>query len=45
MDRASIVLAALKALADEQAIGVEIVAHARQRYGKTAVETVAPWQM
>jgi pyruvate dehydrogenase E1 component len=45
VDRASIVLAALKALADEQEIDADIVAQARQRYGKTVTEGVAPWRI
>ncbi|WP_322061042.1 alpha-ketoglutarate dehydrogenase [Paraburkholderia sp. J63] len=44
VDRASIVLAALKALADEQAVDASLVAQARQRYAKAAGDAVAPWR-
>jgi pyruvate dehydrogenase E1 component len=44
VDRGSIVIAALKALADEKTIDTSIVAQARQRYGKNAGDAVAPWQ-
>jgi pyruvate dehydrogenase E1 component len=44
VDRASIVLAALKALADERTIDAGIVKEARQRYRKEAGDTAAPWQ-
>jgi pyruvate dehydrogenase E1 component len=44
VDRASIVLAALKALADERTIDAGIVREARQRYRKEAGDTAAPWQ-
>ena len=41
VDRASIVIAALKALADEGAVDVAVVKRARERYGKVLVD--APW--
>ena len=41
VDRASIVIAALKALADEGAVDVAVVKSARERYGKVVVD--APW--
>jgi len=44
VDRASIVLAALKALADEQVVDANLVAQARQRYAKAAGDAVAPWR-
>ncbi|ABE36930.1 pyruvate dehydrogenase (acetyl-transferring), homodimeric type [Paraburkholderia xenovorans LB400] len=44
VDRASIVIAALKALADEAVLDAMTVAHARQRYGKSADDAIAPWQ-
>jgi pyruvate dehydrogenase E1 component len=44
VDRASIVLAALKALADEQVVDAAIVQQARQRYGKQVGDAIAPWQ-
>ncbi|WP_118179946.1 alpha-ketoglutarate dehydrogenase [Paraburkholderia phosphatilytica] len=43
VDRASIVIAALKALADDREIDAAIVAAARERYGKTAHTDDAPW--
>jgi pyruvate dehydrogenase E1 component len=42
VDRASIVIAALKALADDGALDTAIVARARERYGKR--EADAPWR-
>ncbi|MDR5753971.1 MULTISPECIES: alpha-ketoglutarate dehydrogenase [unclassified Caballeronia] len=42
VDRASIVIAALKALADDGAIDAALVASARERYGKGP--SGAPWQ-
>ncbi|CDY79312.1 Pyruvate dehydrogenase E1 component [Caballeronia glathei] len=44
VDRRSIVLAALKALADEGAIDAQVVGLARERYGKGQVQAGAPWQ-
>jgi pyruvate dehydrogenase E1 component len=44
VDRASIVLAALKGLADERMLDAGLVAQARQRYGKRVGDAVAPWQ-
>lgn len=41
VDRASIVIAALKALADEGVVDVAVVKSARERYGKVLVD--APW--
>jgi pyruvate dehydrogenase E1 component len=45
VDRASIVVAALKALADENTLDMSIVAQARKRYAKGTVgDAIAPWQ-
>ncbi|KVO13407.1 alpha-ketoglutarate dehydrogenase [Burkholderia ubonensis] len=44
VDRESIVIAALKALADEREIGADVVRAARERYRKTARAGDAPWQ-
>ena len=44
VDRASIVLAALKALADERTLDAAVVAHARRRYRKAAADAAPPWQ-
>ncbi|KUZ69242.1 alpha-ketoglutarate dehydrogenase [Burkholderia ubonensis] len=44
VDRESIVIAALKALADDREIGAEVVRAARERYRKTAGAGDAPWQ-
>ncbi|MGA7780366.1 MAG: alpha-ketoglutarate dehydrogenase [Paraburkholderia sp.] len=44
VDRGSIVIAALKALADEKTLDQGIVAQARQRYSKSVGDAVAPWQ-
>jgi pyruvate dehydrogenase E1 component len=44
VDRASIVIAALKALADDCEIDMSIVRKASQQYGKTAHALGAPWQ-
>jgi pyruvate dehydrogenase E1 component len=44
VDRASIVIAALKALADDGEIDMSIVRRASQQYGKTAHALGAPWQ-
>ncbi|TKC89722.1 alpha-ketoglutarate dehydrogenase [Trinickia terrae] len=44
VDRASIVIAALKALADEEEVEADIVREARERYGKAAEPGAAPWQ-
>ncbi|MCU9952979.1 alpha-ketoglutarate dehydrogenase [Burkholderia sp. BKH01] len=44
VDRASIVLAALKALADDGELDATIVRDARERLGKSAYPGVAPWQ-
>ncbi|QCP49778.1 alpha-ketoglutarate dehydrogenase [Trinickia violacea] len=44
VDRASIVIAALKALADEGEIDAAIVRAARERYEMTAHPSAAPWQ-
>ncbi|RQR53140.1 alpha-ketoglutarate dehydrogenase [Burkholderia sp. Bp9125] len=44
VDRASIVIAALKALADDREIDPGLVRAARERYGKTARPGDAPWQ-
>jgi len=44
VDRASIVLAALRALADEGVIDAGVPAQARQRYGKSVGDAIAPWQ-
>jgi len=43
VDRASIVIAALKALADDGEIDIAIVREALQRYGKAAPVPGAPW--
>jgi pyruvate dehydrogenase E1 component len=44
VDRASIVIAALKALADEGEIEAGVVGDARQRYGKGAPVDAASWE-
>jgi len=44
VDRASIVIAALKALADDGEIDIAIVRKASQQYGKVASVSGAPWQ-
>jgi pyruvate dehydrogenase E1 component len=44
VDRASIVIAALKALADDGEIDIAIVRKASQQYGKVASALGAPWQ-
>lgn len=44
VDRASIVLAALKALADDGALDATVVRDARERLGKTSHPGGAPWQ-
>jgi pyruvate dehydrogenase E1 component len=44
VDRASIVIAALKALADDGEIDIAMVRKASQRYGKAASASGAPWQ-
>ena len=44
VDRTSIVIAALKALADDGEIDVAIVRAARKRYGKTSEPSPAPWR-
>jgi len=44
VDRASIVIAALKALADDGEIDIAIVRKASQRYGKVGSVLGAPWQ-
>jgi pyruvate dehydrogenase E1 component len=44
VDRASIVIAALKALADEGEIDLSSVRKASQKYGKTGQTAGAPWQ-
>jgi len=45
VDRASIVLAALKALADDGELDATIVRDARERLGKTVQQPgTAPWQ-
>ncbi|KWE47692.1 hypothetical protein WL76_25975 [Burkholderia ubonensis] len=44
VDRESIVIAALKALADEREIGADVVRAPRERYRKTAGAGDAPWQ-
>jgi pyruvate dehydrogenase E1 component len=44
VDRGSIVIAALKALADEKMFDASIVTQARRRYGKNVGDAVAPWQ-
>lgn len=44
VDRASIVIAALKGLADDGEIDMSIVRKASQQYGKTARALGAPWQ-
>lgn len=44
VDRRSIVLAALKALADEGAIDAQVVGLARERYGKGQAQAGAPWE-
>jgi pyruvate dehydrogenase E1 component len=44
VDRASIVIAALKALADDAEIDVAIVRAARKRYGKASDPGLAPWR-
>lgn len=44
VDRASIAIAALKALADDGAIEASVAHAARERYGKTGDPLVAPWQ-
>jgi pyruvate dehydrogenase E1 component len=44
VDRGSIVVAALKALADERTLDASIVRQARQRYGKSAGDAIAPWE-
>lgn len=44
VDRASIVIAALKALADEREIDAGVVRAARERYLKATPPGDAPWQ-
>ncbi|ACC76434.1 alpha-ketoglutarate dehydrogenase [Paraburkholderia caribensis] len=44
VDRHSIAIAALKALADDGAIAVEVVRRAVDRYGKHDANRAAPWQ-
>ena len=44
VDRASIVIAALKALADDGGIGGDVVGGARQRYGKSGSPGAASWE-
>ena len=44
VDRASIVVAALKALADEGELDPGVVHTARERYGKASAASLAPWQ-
>jgi len=44
VDRASIVIAALKALADDGEIDIAIVRKASQQYGKAGSALGAPWQ-
>ncbi|KVZ76997.1 hypothetical protein WL22_06250 [Burkholderia ubonensis] len=44
VDRESIVIAALKALADECVIGADVARAARERYRKTAGAGDAPWR-
>jgi pyruvate dehydrogenase E1 component len=44
VDRASIVIAALKALADEGVIDASVVGQARQRYAKASPVTAPPWE-
>ena len=44
VDRGSIVVAALKALADEGELDPSIVHAARARYGKASATSLAPWQ-
>jgi pyruvate dehydrogenase E1 component len=44
VDRASIVIAALKALADDGEIDAEVVGGARRRYGKTGSPGAASWE-
>ena len=44
VDRASIVIAALKALADEGEIDMSVVRAASQKYGKAGKGQAAPWQ-
>ncbi|RDU97762.1 alpha-ketoglutarate dehydrogenase [Trinickia dinghuensis] len=45
IDRASIVIAALKALADEGEIEASVVRAARDRYAKAASANAVPWQV
>ncbi len=44
VDRASIAIAALKALADDRVIDASVVAQARQRYAKALPVTAPPWE-
>jgi len=44
VDRASIVIAALKALADDGEIDIATVRKASRQYGKAASASGAPWQ-
>jgi pyruvate dehydrogenase E1 component len=44
VDRASIVIAALKALADEGAIAHGVVARARAQYGCSGADKATPWE-
>ncbi len=44
VDRHSIAIAALKALADDGAVAVEVVRRAVDRYGKHDANRAAPWQ-
>jgi pyruvate dehydrogenase E1 component len=44
VDRASIAIAALKALADDGGIDPSVVAQARQRYAKALPVTAPPWE-
>ncbi|MGF6603617.1 pyruvate dehydrogenase E1 component [Paraburkholderia sp. GAS448] len=44
VDRASIVIAALKALADDGGIDADVVGGARQRYGKSGSAGAASWE-
>jgi pyruvate dehydrogenase E1 component len=44
VDRASIAIAALKALADDGVIDATVVGRARQRYAQASPETAPPWE-
>jgi pyruvate dehydrogenase E1 component len=44
VDRFAVVIAALKALADDGVVARDLVKQARDRYGRSSVEDAAPWE-